>query len=208
MNKDQFPTFTVAEVRRFQDGKWGMPPAEVLLATRLQDQDPTVGAAERVSQKFRELDEAIQELGTSVTQADMALQDLQEVSKDLVDLEIVISSGYSTDPAPTPLVRPVLQGGHTLNENQRPTSPRIQTITAGQSFARLAPEVHREMLRALREPDAPAPWYKCLWPWILSIPEPLTDGQMLEAVEGLEHVLRLPWYKRLPALILWLWRLP
>lgn len=208
MNKDQFPTFTVAEVRRFQDGKWGMPPAEVLLATRLQDQDPTVRAAERVSQKFRELDEAIQELGTSAQQATEAFQGLQEASKYLVDLEIVIPSGHATDPAPTPLVRPMLQGGQILNENQRPTGPRVQTITMEQSFARLAPEVHREMLRAMRESDAPAPWYKRLWSWILSIPEPLTDGQMLEAVEGLEHVLRLPWYKRLPALILWLWRLP
>jgi len=148
-------------------------------------------------------------LGTSAQQATEAFQGLQEASKDLVDLEIAIPAGHATDPAPTPLVRPVLQGGQILNENQRPTGPRIQTITAGQSFARLAPEVHREMLRAMREPDAPGPWYTRLWSWLTG-PEDksLTDSELQEATEQLDRVLRLPWYKRTPALILWLWRLP
>lgn len=80
MNKDQIPTFTVAEIRRFQDSKWGMPPAEVLLAQRLQDQDPTVQAAERVSAKFRELASVLQEWDTSAAEASKAFQYLQDMA--------------------------------------------------------------------------------------------------------------------------------
>ena len=40
------------------------------------------------------------------------------------------------------------------------------------------------------------------------VDKPLTDSDLQKASEDLDRVLRLPWYKRIPALILWLWRLP
>lgn len=122
-------------------------------------------------------------LGTSAQQATEAFQGLQEASKDLVDLEIVIQ-----DPPPV--------GREMFLVSHNPTHP-----------------AHAQV--AQREP-----WYKCLWSWLTSskapislehvaiVDKPLTDAELQGATEQLDRVLRLPWYKRIPALILWLWRLP
>lgn len=152
MNKDQIPTFTVAEIRRFQDGKWGMPPAEVLLAHRLQEQDPTVQAAERVSAKFRELASVLQEWDTSAAEAPKAFQGLQEASKDLVDLEIVIPSGHQTDPTPLPR-------GTSLEWTD------YMDQVAEEHDRNCSPEQEDDIDQALRDLP-PEPWYKRLWSWL------------------------------------------
>ena len=73
---------------------------------------------------------------------------------------------------------------------------------------RQEPDIDKALSDLFREP-----WYKRLWSWLTgpsdpSDQRPLTDSEFREATEQLDRVLRLPWYKRTPALILWLWRLP
>ncbi len=70
---------------------------------------------------------------------------------------------------------------------------------------RQEPDIDKVLSDLFREP-----WYKRLWSWILRLGDqrPLTDSDLQKASEALDRALRLPWYKRTPALILWLWRLP
>lgn len=138
MSKDQIPTFTVAEVRRFQDGKWGMPPAEVLLAQRLQEQDP------------------MSRLGTSAAEASKALQDLQEASKDLVDLEIVIPEDCRTPEQRAAL--DAMPKGPSFHRIQRPGP---LWVVEGATPTSAEPDIDQALHDLFREP-----WYKRLWSWL------------------------------------------
>ena len=70
---------------------------------------------------------------------------------------------------------------------------------------RQEPDIDKVLSDLFREPG-----YKRLWSWLTGPSDQrlLTDSELQEATEQLGRVLRLPWYKRIPALILWLWRLP
>ena len=99
----------------------------------------------------------ISRLGTSAIEASKAFQDLQEASKDLVDLEIVVPSAYRTEADQRAIdalpkgpsfhaQRPVLRGGLILHENQRPPKE---------------PDIDQALRDLFREP-----WYKRLWSWL------------------------------------------
>ena len=192
-----------------QDGKVGMPPAEVLLAQR------------------------IQYLGTSAQQAAEAFQALKEASKDLVDLEIVIPAGHSVQDAqniPIPYDRSrgtdiglpeykmlVNDAGidKVLSDLFRePWYKRLWSLFWNRWHEPLAVSMDRlydarqALIRPFVDVVGGAPFR--LWSWLLRLGDqrPLTDSDLQKASEDLDRIIRLPTYKRIPALILWLWRLP
>lgn len=114
--------------------------------------DSTVQAAERVSAKFQELDSALQEWDTSAAEASKAFQGLQEETKGLVDLEIVIPSGHQTDPTPLPR-------GTSLEWTD------YLDQVADEHDRNCSPEQEDDIDQALRDLP-PEPWYKRLWSWL------------------------------------------
>lgn len=122
-------------------------------------------------------------LGTSSAEASKA-------SKDLSDLEIVIPGPEASASAAN------------LLSGLGPARPGYMDIS--EPPGRFDPDIDQALRDLFREP-----WYKRLWSW-LATPDhsPLTDHDLHEIAESLDLVLRLPLYKRIPSLILWLWRLP
>lgn len=132
------------------------------------DMSDSIQIIKEIIDKAEMARDPISSLGTSATESAKAFQDLQEASKDLVDLEIVIPEGHATDPQTLSRAaldeimdqsfrRGVYDKYHTACEMVRASDGSV---------------IHKMTLASFGDStcvQVRIPWYKRLWSWLRGI---------------------------------------